>query len=426
MNKNIEKNRVSSEGETTFRLFAVWTFVLLGRPQDLLLFIEPLRPAMSLGILTCISCFCDFRRNGFMYSFSERQFKMFLALYIIMILSIPFAYHRGFAFNFVFQKYLPNVLYFIVFYICVNSIERLNKTFFICCCAVALYSLFAYLKGKSIDQRLMFGGNFDPNDLAFVLITFLPLNLIFIFSESTLTKKAICFINIIVSVLVVLLTGSRGGFVGLVALFAMILFFKMTLIKPSQKIFLGIICTIVLVTNINVINVERYQSLLDLENDYNMKDEFGRIKVWEKGINIMISHPIFGVGVTCFPEALGFYRSEESITPRWQAAHNSFIQIGTETGIVGLLIFSLLSFRAIKIFRRTGKGSENVQLSHIGDAAALGFIAQIVCTIFLSQAYSVYWVFFIALSAVLSQRVERFEHEEPKEILIERQRYKVA
>lgn len=415
--KTITKNNVTIEGETAFKLFGLWTFVLLGRPQDVLPFLEVLRPAMSLGILTCISTYSAYRRNKISLALTEKQLKMFLVLYVIMILSIPLAYHRGFAFNFVFQKYLPNVMYLIVFYICVNSIERLKKILFICCCAVALYSLFAYLKGKSIDQRLMFGGNFDPTDLAFFLITFLPFNLIFIFFDNSILKKTLCFVNIVVSILVVLLTGSRGGFVGLVVLFSMLLFVKTSLIKFSQKILLGLICIILVLANINLINVERYKSLLDLDKDYNMTDEFGRKAVWKKGISIMFNHPITGVGVTCFPEALGYYRSEEEITPRWQAAHNSFVQIGAETGIVGLIIFCLLTFRSIKIFRQTGKYAENSQLRLIGDAAAFGFIAQVVCTIFLSQAYSVYWVFFIALSAVLSQRTERFEPDEPKDMV---------
>src|SRR6185436_10081494 len=66
-----------------------------------------------------------------------------------------------------------------------------------------------------------------------------------------------------------------------------------------------------------------------------------RETVMQEGINTFLEHPITGVGAGQFKNYNPPGRKE-----RWRETHNSLIQVAAETGIVGLLAFVFLVFRA--------------------------------------------------------------------------------
>ena len=72
----------------------------------------------------------------------------------------------------------------------------------------------------------------------------------------------------------------------------------------------------------------------------------GRIQIWQRGMGYMLDHPLLGVGAGNFPTAEGTISSIARNTPswkgvRWSAAHNSFVEIGAELGVPGLILFLL-------------------------------------------------------------------------------------
>jgi O-antigen ligase len=91
----------------------------------------------------------------------------------------------------------------------------------------------------------------------------------------------------------------------------------------------------------------------------------------------------------------------EGLPPRWQAAHNAFIQIGAETGVLGFGLFIAMTFSALMAFVRMKRSAATADLAGIAEMAFIGLVGQVASIMFLSQAYSPYWVFYIALSAVL-------------------------
>jgi O-antigen ligase len=58
-----------------------------------------------------------------------------------------------------------------------------------------------------------------------------------------------------------------------------------------------------------------------------------RVDIWRAGSQILQEHPWAGIGAGAFPTGV------ERITGSPLAAHNSFLAIGVEQGIVGLLLF---------------------------------------------------------------------------------------
>ena len=74
----------------------------------------------------------------------------------------------------------------------------------------------------------------------------------------------------------------------------------------------------------------------------------------------MLANPLFGVGPEQFPAAEGTLspfaeRQQFGIGVRWNAAHNSFIQIGAELGLPGLALFIAIIASAFAALRRAGR-----------------------------------------------------------------------
>ena len=302
---------------------------------------------------------------------------------------------------FVLTVYIANVVFFFLFLILVDSPKKIKSILFICCLATTAYSLFALNSGKIVQDRLSSGQMFDPNDLAFFIISFLPFNFLFMSSNEPLLKRVVAVLNCLTSLMVILMTGSRGGFVALGVAVFFLLFRKTKTIPRTYKVLFLVLLVGGIFAKINVIDFSRYATILEPTQDYNMTAESGRKEIWKKGLKLMLTHPLTGVGVGCFAQALGEERKKEGLLQRWQTAHNSWVLIGTETGIIGFVLFGLLNFSAFRTFINVSRRAGSEKLMRIGEMAVIGFIGHFTSAMFISQAYSIYWTFYIALSAVL-------------------------
>jgi O-antigen ligase/tetratricopeptide (TPR) repeat protein len=86
----------------------------------------------------------------------------------------------------------------------------------------------------------------------------------------------------------------------------------------------------------------------------------GRIEAWKGGVALIRDFPVFGVGLGGWPEIFERYE-----LPPWQVlffaqAHNDYIQLLAETGIVGLALFAWL---AVRIIRKVVAGARSMEAS---------------------------------------------------------------
>jgi O-antigen ligase len=109
------------------------------------------------------------------------------------------------------------------------------------------------------------------------------------------------------------------------------------------------------------------------------------MQIWKRGIGYMLANPLLGVGPNNFPTAEGTLsplaqRQQYGIGVRWNAAHNSFVQIGAETGLPGLALFIAMIASGFAALRRAP-----APLTPALTASLIGFV---VGAFFLSLAYS--------------------------------------
>jgi O-antigen ligase len=96
------------------------------------------------------------------------------------------------------------------------------------------------------------------------------------------------------------------------------------------------------------------------------EDTFGlRVRLWKAGARMVADNPIRGVGPGNFVTALPRYGQAGDMTKRLRA-HNSYVSVAAEMGLVGLALFLLIHFLALKRIHRASveaAKSANDQLS---------------------------------------------------------------
>lgn len=395
----------------TFLLFSLWTFVLFGRPQDFFPALAPVRPALTLGLLTAIALLLGKRTIKVGDLLRVRETKLYLLFYLVLLAGIPVSFYRGQSLKFLFLTYLGNMLFYAMVLFQVDSLKRIKQLFFTISLSVLFYASLSLVKGQFLKGRFFAGKMYDPNDLAFFLVSLFPLGILFIVQRGGL-KKMLALATVGLAIATVLLTASRGGLLGLATVLAVLLLARTgnPLSRPPQKMALVLIAAAAIAVQASKINVERYATLGELGRDYNVTAEDGRLTIWRRGLELVARNPVFGVGADCFPQAIGEMREKQGGSPMWQVAHNAYLQIAAEAGLPGLFLFLAAvtaTYRSLSRARGMPAGSDEArELATIAGALSIGFIACLTTAFFLSQAYSILFTLFFALGTAV-ERLQR-------------------
>ncbi len=183
----------------------------------------------------------------------------------------------------------------------------------------------------------------DPHMFSFFLGILIPLAL-GLFMK--LKIKAYLFIFCIL-LLADFLTFSRGGYLGLFigAAFLVIFFWS----KAGQKfkiasvaMAISIACVVLIPNPISV----RLLSSFNLKEGSNE----GRLEMWKKAGDVTRDYPLLGVGIGNYP--LTVKPTADYREPIY--AHNTYLDISAETGIINALAWiSLLSFSIVTFMRKS-------------------------------------------------------------------------
>lgn len=126
------------------------------------------------------------------------------------------------------------------------------------------------------------------------------------------------------------------------------------------------------------------------------KSAFGRILLWKVSLNMIVENPIVGVGFNKFDVAYNNYQAdyfakgngsntEKLLADNVRHAHNEYLQIGAEIGLIGLLIFLGIIFSALKFSVINNDPNTVRQLTEkviINISAKAGLIALLVFSLF--------------------------------------------
>lgn len=181
----------------------------------------------------------------------------------------------------------------------------------------------------------------DPHMFSFFLGASMSLALGLLLIEK---KKRLPCLFVGVLLLCNFLTFSRGGYLGVVCGLVFLLFFFWGKISARIKIFLMTGCVFIglLLWVIPGPISDRYASMFNFQEGSNK----GRIEIWQKTLKIIESNTLLGVGV-------GNYSLEIKPTATYREpyyAHNTYLDIAAETGLINALIWIFLLFFSWKSF----------------------------------------------------------------------------
>jgi O-antigen ligase len=299
--------------------------------------------------------------------------------------------------------------------------------------ALAVAAIVDYSGGRAAVNA-----NYDPNDLAYVLVALLP-----ICHAAAVTSRGLprmlWYLLGAAFVVTVILTGSRGGAIGLAVVIVCLVLdrnarqslapmarapARAPSAVPGRSARLGsrssadrrhgvlrrVFLVLPLLVAIGWISWphlpsairEHFATFAHLESDYNLQmGHDSRLDIWRRSLSKLLTRPI-GFGLGAFEAVDGMTGGE------YRAAHNSEVEIAVDLGFLGLFLYLrmyVMSWRALgTLVRRRADADADGEASRRGIYAAnlrISLLGNFTAGFFLSQAYSnLIWISFGLIAGI--------------------------
>lgn len=308
------------------------------------------------------------------------------------------------------QAITESAKYVVAFFVAANVLDsrhrvrRATEVLVIASLFPAVGAIKGYLAGEYLVEgtRASWIGVFaNPNFLAFNLVVATPLALAL--RDSTprrQTARRLLWLGAVgVFAVAILLTGSRGGTLGMAAV--LMLWFARGLARG--RIALGAVAAVAIAIYMapnSPWNRAETRTTLSGEVDASAK---GRIDAWRTAERIVERMPFTGVGAGAFVPAYERFAPGDAESAR--TAHNSFLMIAAELGLPALVLFCFVliySFVALGRLAKRTDGPAGVIARGI-QTAMFGFT---VCSLTGSYVFSwpLYFILGLAAAAVAVEK----------------------
>ncbi len=274
---------------------------------------------------------------------------------------------------------------------------------------LAISGVIAYMTGnvivaqgiERIKSLTSAGG--DPNSLAASMDIALPFVLVLVRRAKTVWLKGVLVVFGCSMAYAVILSGSRGGLLGLLAgLFLLWLTSKQKVLYAA----VAVVATFAAVSFMPKQYIERYSTIANYAEGGEV-DESSRLRLegWQAGWEMFLDHPIMGVGANTFGWA-----HAEMYSPNFQRnslkAHSMYFQIIAELGFVGVVSFVWLLFMVVRDNirmqkRLLGMGEEGEWFIGVSRAIIISIFVLCITAVFGHSLYRFHWLLVGALTVAM-------------------------
>jgi len=278
----------------------------------------------------------------------------------------------------------------------------------------ALLSLRASFEGEFVHGRLEYTGPADAassNEFGMLLAAMCPLLLPFLL-KGRWYERVFAAAALVLFLHALVMCNSRGALVA----FAGAAVYGLYATRGRMRLIVAGACVVAAAATLYLASeyfVQRMSSLwsTNLSSEEAVNDlSTGRVAIFRYGLAMARDHP-FGAGPDGFRALSRFYMPAENLTVHpgalygVRAAHNSYLQVLVEQGILGLLVFLWICVaafgslhRAIRTVRETGCADGFLGLTVLG--LGMSVVASLVGGVFGAQVYYEFFWWQVALSAV--------------------------
>lgn len=258
----------------------------------------------------------------------------------------------------------------------------------------------------------------DPNRYAQILLVVLPLATFLFWAERSPWRKLAILGGCGVLLCGVLLSYSRGAFVTLALMVALLVVLgSIRLVHVAVAILL----LAVAIPFVAPSYYERIQTLIgaeglvtkdpSIETDRVFK---GRATEMLASLHVFLDHPLLGVGPGQY---MPFYSQQYQLDPDVQLrqvathrrGHDLYLEMAAETGLLGLTLFMSIPIVLLRKLWRTRRSCavSQPQLARLATSFCFAIIAYLGTGVFLHLAFERYYWFLLALAAAALYVIRR-------------------
>ena len=398
------------------------TFMNVSRAHYMAPWIARLHPGQVLFALSIAALLVQPRRadaRNLVRTWPAKALFVFAAL---AVTSTLFGISVGGAAKFMLESYSRTLLVAGMMLVAMRSLDDLSTivwSVFWGCCVLAYQAIFVFgLETNAGFSRLGSLYDMDPNDIGCVLAIGLPLSLVLL-QNSRRALKPVIILMMLGMMATVARSGSRGTFVALLVMGLMLLVLARG-VSVMRRAMIVVGAGVALAFAAPPGYWKQMGTITDLSNDYNITEMDGRKELIRRGIGYAKMYPVFGLGISNFQKAecqiIDARREAVGDTPNCTAPHNSLVQVTSELGFAGgVLWVAVLIGGVVSLLRlrgrvpdawRKGAADERYLFSMLTflPVAIIGFA---ISSLFVSFAWATPIYLLIALMAVTMSETRR-------------------
>lgn len=298
-----------------------------------------------------------------------------------------------------FSTYLTAVhifilcLFFAIALASLDSAGRLRRTSSVFVIFGFIYAFYAILQSVLSPERIYgvydpasampFGSFVNRHDFAALMnmVVSIPLGLIFAGAVPR-DKRLLYVVSIALIGTAVLLSGSRGGLVSLVAAILIVLILT-TRSQGRKTLFVraGLSLLLLIAAVGGAVFVGGDTSLTRFSDAASASNiSSSRFEIWATTLKLISDHMPLGAGLGAYAQAYTRYDTMSGLE-RIEQAHNDYLQIAADAGIVGVLIGGLFLFWFFREGARNSFGGNTLRRG-IAVGAFAGCFAVLIHSIF--------------------------------------------
>lgn len=364
------------------------------RPYDFFPFLRPLRLTMVIEILTLVSWIVALiiTRTKIKWSWFHTAFLVFLGIIGVTIITAANNYYA-------YETFQAMAVYFVMFMILsnvVDSLDRLRKLVWLLLLIHLYFALKGILTFVTGQHYIATTGQYtsgivasgfigDENDFAMAINMMIPFAF---FGFFYLKGKAKLFsgVLLVVFLLAVISSFSRGGWVGLGAIITYGLF------NIRKKLAVVGLIVILAATALTFAPPEYWEEVSSV-TDTSESTASARLRFWDAGLRMFMDSPIIGVGAANGGIHMPAYvRGFRDANTQWgRAFHGTWIQVLAELGALGMVVYLIMIVLFFGALKRIGRlklpGEDGKKSEYLSKAIIGSLIGYFACATFLSTAY---------------------------------------
>jgi len=391
--------------ETPFRALMAFTFVLLLAPQSFVPALAPMRPGLLMAAIAITTYLFDRLMSRRPILRVSPEIAASAALLAWAVVTLPMSLWPGGSLAFILGVYSKTLAIFCLLVQVVVTPRRLRTVAWglaLMAIPLAAFGIREYLAGRFISsgavrriQSYEAPLTQNPNDLALMLNLILPLTLALILMQRAPLPRLVLIIGALLSVVAIILTFSRAGFITLAVTGA--LYLARALRRPGRGWALAVLVLALLGTPFLPQGyLDRLSTITNIRSDPtgSAQERWGDTQA---ALEFVSENPVVGAGIGMNALALNELRGA-----LWKKIHNAYLEYAVDLGLPGLALFLIILVGCIRatvlVMRRTAARPEGRDLFLLAEGIQTGLAAFAVAALFHPVAYHFYFYYMAGLA----------------------------